>query len=69
VAIACVPATCSAAHHTCPRLHVRCTQRAITASIKAACVNRDLLGALMALAAGLISRAAKMSDEDHQVRV
>jgi hypothetical protein len=37
--------------------------------MKESCLNRDLLGALMALAAGPISRADRMSDEDHQVCV
>jgi hypothetical protein len=41
----------------------------IVSAIKEACLNRDLLGALMALAAGPISRAEKMNDEDHQVRL
>jgi hypothetical protein len=45
-----------------------CLQLLLLSSIKEACLSRDLLGALMALAAGPLSRAEKMSDEDHQVR-
>jgi hypothetical protein len=44
-------------------------QLLLLSSIKEACLSRDLLGALMALAAGPLSRAEKMSDEDHQVCV
>lgn len=44
-------------------------QLSLVCSIKESCVCRDLLGALMALAAGPISRANKMNDDDHQVCV
>jgi hypothetical protein len=42
-------------------------QYEILASIKRSCLSRDVLAALMTMAAGPLCRHPRMTEEDHQV--